>query len=99
MDDLDLGACCACRTRGPTVRNIMMLPRLAPLKGSGWGCMVCGLPRDGAIAVVCDACMEAKQPILDVCVGYAKRDERVSIEAVEGLFQHDLAMHAGDGAP
>lgn len=93
---IDLGACCACRTRGPTVRNVMMLDKPAPVPGTGWGCFVCGLPSDGAIAVVCDACLQAERPILDVCFGYAAADERVSIATVPGLFEHNLAMHADE---
>lgn len=96
-DDIDLGACCACRKSGPTVRNIMMLGKRAPVPGTGWGCLVCHLPSDGAIAVVCDACLEAERPILDVCVGYASRNERVSSETVTELFEHQLALHAGEG--
>lgn len=93
---LDLGACCACRKRDATVRNIMMLQTPAPVPGTGWGCIVCGLPSDGAIAVVCDACLEAELPILDVCVGYASHDERVSSTTLAGTFEHNLALHAAE---
>ena len=61
---IDLGMCCACRLAGPTVRNIMMIPFRAPVPGKGWGCLVCRLPSDGAVAVVCDACLESGAPIV-----------------------------------
>lgn len=94
--DVDLGACCACRKKGPTVRNIVMLPKRAPVAGTGWGCVTCRVPADGAIAVVCDACMEADRPILDVCFGYAPRNERVAMETVTDPFEHNPAMHADE---
>ena len=58
-----LGRCCACLeegTEGNPVRNLMMLDRLAPTPGTGWGCFVCGLPLDGAVAVLCERCVEAE---------------------------------------
>lgn len=94
--DVDLGACCACRTRGATVRNIVMLPKRAPVAGTGWGCVTCRVPADGAIAVVCDACMEADRPILDVCFGYAPRNERVSIATVTEVFEHKAGLHTDE---
>ena len=53
-DTPDLGPCCCC---GGTerVRDIVMLSRKAPVPGTGWGCVVCGLPNDGASYVCCDA--------------------------------------------
>ncbi len=66
------GPCCACRQER-TLRNIVCMAFQGPLNahGKGWGCVVCGLPTDGAIAVVCDDCRESAAPILDVCSGYA----------------------------
>jgi hypothetical protein len=95
-DPIDLGPCCACRQPGPTVRNIMMLAFRAPVPGKGWGCFQCGLPQDGAVAVVCDACMESDAPILDVCHGYASSSGRVARETCNEPFEHDMTRHPGE---
>jgi len=95
-DDIDLGACCACRKRGPTVRNIMTLPVRAPLPGKGWGCFVCGLPSDGAVAVLCDRCLESGAPIIDVCHGYPKENMRMARTSCTEAFDHDPARHEGE---
>lgn len=88
-----LGACCACGQDGPTVRNIMMLDFRAPVAGTGWGCIVCGLPSDGAIAVLCDACAERNAEIRDVCVGQPGDNVRTEIKTVQQPFGHDLSKH------
>jgi len=95
-DRIDLGACCACRQSGPTVRNVVCLPLRSPTPGFGWGCVVCGLPSDGAVAVVCDACLETNAPILDVCSGYPKENMRTARASLHEAFDHDIVMHAGE---
>lgn len=94
QDDLDLGPCCACGQPGPTVRNIMMLQRLCPVPGRGWGCVVCGLPPNYATAVVCDACLEDSCLIRWVCTGYPAKDGRTPIEAApEVKVKHNPLYH------
>lgn len=51
-EKVSLGPCCACGHEGPEVRNIMMLNRLCPIPGRGWGCVQCGIPMDYATAVL-----------------------------------------------
>ena len=74
----------------------MMIPFCAPVAGKGWGCVVCGLPSDGAVAVVCDACLESGAPILDVCSGYPASGVRVARESLTEPFDHDMAAHEGE---
>jgi len=96
LDDstTDLGSCCGCGTR-EGVRNVMMLNMRAPVPGTGWGCVVCDLPSDGAVAVLCDACLD--RPVKNVCVGFAKDDKRVSVETLSSApFDHDPKKHADD---
>jgi hypothetical protein len=95
-DPIDLGSCCACRKAGPTVRNIVCLPVRAPVPGKGWGCFVCGLPSNGAVAVLCDTCLESGAPIRDVCHGYPKENMRMSRESCIEAFDHDPARHEGE---
>lgn len=93
-DSVDLGTCCHCEKSGPTVRNVLMLSLRAPVPGTGWGCIQCGLPNDGAIAVLCDECLKAERPERFVCVGYAKDNRRMPIESLDKAhFDHDFAKH------
>jgi hypothetical protein len=94
-DAPDLGPCCRCRATAGVV-NILMLDRRAPVPGTGWGCVVCGLPSDGAIAVLCNACL-GRRPV-EVCHGYPAEGLRIGFEDLEpGAFEHDLTKHADDG--
>jgi len=96
-DPVDLGACCVCGAEGDTVRNIVMLNFQAPIGGEGWACMVCGLPPNGALAVVCDACAETKtipDDLRYVVSGLAGNKERAAIDTIEQIpFEHDLSRH------
>ena len=97
MDDqfnLDLGPCCHCEKTGPAVRNIMMLHRRAPVPGTGWGCFQCGLSQDGAVAVLCDECLEASKPKRFVCVGQPGDGKRMPVEELSTEpFDHDMSKH------
>jgi hypothetical protein len=98
MDDdpIDFGPCCACREKGPTVRNLIALEVRAPIAGTGWGCVVCGRPSNGAIAVVCDACMDVGAAIVTVCHGYAATGVRTARAACTEPFTHDMTKHEED---
>jgi hypothetical protein len=96
--DTDLGPCCICRQAGPVVRNIILLERRGPTPGQGWGCFQCGLPLDGATAVLCDDCLTAYQAgqaqLVEVCTGRPAEDGRTPIEALSSeVFTHDPAGH------
>lgn len=86
-NDFDLGPCCTCLEHRIDVRNILMLPLRAPVPGTGWGCVVCHLPADGAVAVLCDACVgEAPRY---ACDGYPKDGGRIPVGLLSGPFDHD----------
>ena len=89
----DLGACCVCEASGPSVRNVLMLGQRSPTPGKGWGCLECGAPSDGAIAVVCDACLDGGRDLRFACVGWPGVDGRVPISALSGAHDHDEARH------
>lgn len=102
IDDApNLGPCCGCGLEGPAVRNILMLQKKSPLAGKGWGCFTCGLPSDGATAVVCDGCLHSKAPLVTACRGCPGADGRVPIGELGGSHHHDLAAHirAGEEIP
>lgn len=71
----------------------MMLEYKAPTPGTGWGCRECGLEQDGALAVLCDDCIEKRAPIRWACLGDPARLGRVEVEQLTGLHQCDLSKH------
>lgn len=93
MSDPDLGPCCSCEKTGPDVRNILMLNLESPTPGRGWGCLVCDLPQNGDVAVVCDACLDAESELRFACRGYPGQDGRVPIEELITPFKHDESRH------
>lgn len=93
---LKLGPCCACRADNDTVRNIIMIARRAPVPRTGWGCYVCELKNDGAIAVLCNACVQKAPEVefLDVCHGYPSEGRRSAYAALDPEpFEHDRTRH------
>lgn len=91
-----VGSCCACRREDVRLRNVVCMTFRAPsgALGKGWGCVVCAIPADGAIAVVCDECMAAERPIVDVCAGYARDPERTPAEPLRPIpWSHIRAFH------
>jgi len=92
VTELIIGSCCACRQRR-RLRNVMMLPQKAPIPGTGWGCVVCKLSGDGAIALVCDRCVETRAAIVDACRGYLKDGRRTPIAELAGSHAHDARVH------
>lgn len=84
--DLDLGPCCACGREGPEVRTLVMLDRKAHIPGAGWGNAAIGLPADGAIAVLCDNCLEAGSEPTQVVYGFAASKQRRPLEELTEPF-------------
>lgn len=93
-DPPDLGTCCACGKAGPEVINVVMLSRRCLTPGKGWGCLQCGLPMDGATAVLCTPCLESQAEIKWACDGYPKDNVRVPLAELDPTpFDHDLSKH------
>lgn len=95
---IHLGTCCACGKEDETVRNIVALHRRSPIPGTGWGCTVCGLNADGALAVLCDECISATEDPIPklgwVVYGWVNSGERIAIEdAPTEAFEHDEGQH------
>lgn len=95
-DDLpaeDYGPCCACgKPNYP--QNFLMLPHKAPIPGTGWGCVVCNLPSDGALAVVCDDCLHRQSDFKTVILGYPNNNGRTSYSSVSSTkFHHTMELH------
>lgn len=90
--DYDVGQCCSCEGVDG-VRNIIMLNALAPVPGTGWGCVVCHLPSNGAMAVLCDRCIDLKMPIIWAVTGYLPGKQRIPRSELVGKHEHDLSFH------
>jgi len=90
---ITVGRCCACRRVDVECRNLVMLHVQAPVPGTGWGCVVCGLPNDGALALVCDGCLERNAPILDAIEGYASKGGRIARDTLTVPFEHKAIPH------
>ncbi len=102
-DDPGLGSCCVCESV-VNVHTVIMLHQKAPMPGHGWGCVVCGLSSDGALAVICDACAEAFASVMDpplrfACCGYPASDGRVPITSLAGTHDHDMSRHRFEDDP
>jgi hypothetical protein len=100
MDSVpDLGPCCICETT-QGVSAIVMLGRRCAVPGHGWGCFVCGLPPDGAYAVLCDPCVDTWQgdgALRFACRGYPAQDGRIPISELSSEpFEHNEARHRAD---
>lgn len=94
MTDFDFGPCCACGQARDDVRNMICLNRLSPTPGAGWQCFQCGLPANGAVAVLCDPCLEAGAEIRFVCAGDPAGGGRVPLaELSEKKFKHRMELH------
>ncbi len=61
---------------------------------TGWGCVVCHLPSDGAVAVLCDYCLGRDGPPNQVCRGYPMDGDRTPFAALDPApFDHDPRFH------
>lgn len=94
----DLAPCCACGG-ARAVHTIVMLDVKGPLEGRGWGCVVCGLPNDGALAVLCDVCVEAGAAPRVACAGWVRDPARIAVAELTTPHAHDRAKHPPDDFP
>jgi hypothetical protein len=93
--ETQFGPCCIC-DGSANVRTIVMLDKEAPIPGHGWGCLTCGKPSNGAVAVICDACAEAPdvgKRLRFACRGYPASEGRIPIAELTKPFHHDLTKH------
>jgi hypothetical protein len=87
--------CCACETKEGDIKNIVMLNQKLPGGGKGWGCLQCGLPLEGAIAALCNPCIDLGRPIKFAVVSLDS-EERIPVEQLGGVHEHDMTKHQHD---
>ena len=95
-DDYDLGSCCICEG-SKNVRNIIQLGYKVQSE-SAWGCVVCKLPAEGAVAAVCDGCLEKHavddiEPHIQFLMDSPDRRIPIVPEAERVLHEHDMRYH------
>lgn len=96
------GPCCACGLPFPPKGrfNVVMLGWRGPVPGKGWGCVICGLPSDGAVAIICDTCcasfVAGDDVIKTAVVGYALDPGRVPVSSLTERHEHDRSKHSED---
>jgi hypothetical protein len=76
--------------------TIQILARAAAaVPGTGWGCVQCGLPMDGASYLACDVCIEANREPRHAILGYLSDRKREPIENVYARqkHEHDMQKH------
>ena len=85
---LNLGTCCVCR-RTIDVVNIVNLPYKTFIPGTGWGNVEYNLPADGAVAVVCNSCIEGfdLEDLVDVVYDYPSQKQRKSFSELTAKQQ------------
>lgn len=94
--DIDFGTCCACETATEnTVRNLATLDFEAPNGFAGWGCVQCAKPSRGAIAVLCDDCVDKKAEPRFIAGGSFLTDKvRVPLDGYARVpFAHEDRLH------
>ena len=97
-ENVDFGPCCACEGL-ELVRNIIMLDVKGIDPGRGWGCLVCGLSMDGAVAVMCDSCMDRNEKIRFAVVGYVAEKRRIPRGELTEPHVHDMSKHPEEQEP
>jgi len=95
-ETIDFGSCCACGKEDKTVRNFVMLNVKGHIPGTGWGCVVCGIPADGATAVICDECVQRNvrtEEIKWVIKGYPLEKGRGLRSELTEYWDHNRSRH------
>lgn len=95
MKNYDLGSCCVCEGTHD-VDNLLQLDYKVESE-TAWGCFVCNLPMQGAVAAVCDLCMETYADIEpQICFLMDTAERRIPVppknERIPHL--HDMRAHS-----
>lgn len=89
------GPCCACGAVGRPLNCFVQINKKMPEPGTGWGCFICGLPMDGALAAICSECANALRAPTHIVVGFVHEGRRVPISDLNEEFHHIEAHHVG----
>ena len=92
----EYGCCCICEST-QNVNNLIQLDYKVESE-SGWGCMRCGLKAEGAMAIICDDCVEkhGHEPDLEAKIKLLMDGtKRIPVPPVKDRVPHghDLSRH------
>jgi hypothetical protein len=89
-----LGSCCGCGSKENKIARVACLPYKTTEPGTGWGCKLCNLALDGAIAPMCEACMAKGTLPKFFCVGWPGDDVRKPVaELPNEKHEHSAFLH------
>lgn len=96
MDTFDeYGTCCVCESEMQTCGIIQLGYKIK--SESGWGCLQCGLAMEGAIAIVCGACIDKYEGNVEDQIKYLMNGKkgRLPVPPAEERIphEHDLSFH------
>lgn len=93
--DEDYGPCCICESE-TDVRNLIQLDYKVKSE-SGWGCVQCGLFPEGAVAIICDTCLEKYSDKIEESIRFLMdgRERRIPvISEIDRIpHEHDMRYH------
>jgi len=91
----EYGTCCVCQS-DMEMYNIIQLDYKVESE-SGWGCFKCGLPMQGAVAVVCDGCLDEHGNDIEDQIRFLMDGVkgRIPVPPVADRIphEHDLSLH------
>lgn len=91
----EYGTCCVCESEMETCGIIQLGYKVE--SESGWGCYQCGLPMEGAIAIVCGDCVDKHAETIEDQIKYLMdgKKGRFPVPPVEKrvTHEHDLSLH------
>ena len=94
--DNEYGTCCVCEKKIEGVANLIALDYKTNAT-SGWGCLKCGLPMEGAVAVICDGCFDKVDENGEDKIKFIMNgiEERIPVPPVHDRIphEHDLSLH------
>lgn len=92
----EFGTCCVCEMGDMEDCGLVQLGYKMESE-SGWGCLQCGLPMEGAIAVVCSDCYDKYGEKIEDQIKYLidGKKGRIPVPPVENRVphEHDLSLH------
>jgi hypothetical protein len=77
---------------------VITLDLKSPEPGIGcWGCLTCGLPQAGAVAVLCDECLKKSNGYpTRACLGSPAENRRIAVTELTTPYGHDMSKHSED---
>ena len=95
MED-EYGTCCICSEDIIGISYIVELYFKAPAEcQSSWGCFKCGLPNEGAIAIICEKCADTDDVYEDIRFIMDGFEDRLPVppKCERVHHDHDYARH------